>query len=122
MNDADSTLEMLQNFLSGPDAKEKISQALDIMGNGNLLNGAFSDSAAPSSKSDTPLPDIDPQKLLNIMSALKKYENTPDPRCDLLRALKPYLGKDKNIRAEKAIKIASVLKYAPMLETLKDLF
>lgn len=125
MPDASQALEMLQQFLSGPDAKEKISQALDIMSGRDFDPGIFSGDSSAGEKlpsSDDFLKDIDPQKIIKIMSALKKCEKTPDPRTDLLRALKPYLGTKKNSRADKAIKIAAMLKYAPMLENLKDLF
>lgn len=121
MNDAESTLDILKDFLSAPDAKEKISQALDIINSSdfNFPNLSPGENSPPTGD---PLSSLDYKKLINLVSSLKKYENTPDPRCNLLRALKPYLNPSKSNRADKAIKIASMLKYAPMLENLKDIF
>ena len=125
MTDASSALEMLKQFLAGPEAKEKIAQALDIMGGEDFDPGMFS-AANSASESKAPLSedflsDIDPKKMLAVMSALKKCQAAPDPRTDLLRALKPYLGNQKSTRADKVIKIAALLKYAPLIENIKDL-
>ena len=122
MPDTDSTLQMLQDFLSGPDAKDKISEALSMLGSGDFsLPQAEEKESKKSGDGDFPI-DIDPQKLMKIMSLFKSLETKSDPRSDLLAALKPYLKKQKRERADRAIKMVKILKFAPMLENLKDIF
>lgn len=122
MADVDSTLQMLQDFLSGPDAKDKISEALSMLGSGDFSFQAPEEKEhKKENNSDFPI-DIDPQKLIKIMSAFKNLETKQDPRSDLLSALKPYLSKEKQPRADRAIKMVKILKYTPMLESLKDIF
>ena len=94
MTDADSALNMLQEFLSGPDAKDKISEALSMLGSGDFSLPQPEKEQKKETDSDSPL-DIDPAKLMKIMSAFKSLENKKDPRGDLLSALKPYLAEEK---------------------------
>lgn len=123
MNDADSTLQMLQDFLSGPDAKDKISEALSMLGGSDFSLPASNDREEINESTKTDLPfDIDPQKMMKMMSLFKSLESKSDPRGDLLSALKPYLSKEKQQRTDKAIKMVKLLKYTPMLEGLKDMF
>ena len=129
MDNADNTIKALQDFLSGPDAKDKINEALSLLSGADLssfdIAGTPPESKAslPSSDSaDLDMPDINPEKLLKIMSAFKNASHEADPRSALLSALKPFLKNDKQKRADKAIKIVKFLKYAPMLENLKDIF
>lgn len=123
MEDADSAIEMIQSFLSEPGAKEKISEALDMFSDGNLPFPTSLKSDEKKSGGETsPLSDINPQKLMQIMTMFKKLEKEPDPRSDLLRALKPYLSKDKKGSVDRAIKMVGILKFAPMLGSFKDIF
>lgn len=116
MTDSENTLNMIQDFLSGPDAQEKINQALSMLGSGNF---SFSDT---EEKKEDPFRDINPEKLMSLMSAVKSLESKKDTRSDLIIALKPYLKKDKQERAERAAKLVKLLKYAPLLENFKDMF
>lgn len=116
MTDSENTLNMIQDFLSGPDAQEKINQALSMLGSGN-----FSFPDAEEKKEDA-FSDINPEKLMRLMSTVKSLESQKDTRSDLIIALKPYLKKDKQQRAERAAKLVKLLKYTPLLEGLKDMF
>ena len=126
MDNTDNTIKALQDFLSGPDAKDKINEALSMLSDSDFL-GFNSQTEHPPAKepSDSQafeMPDINPEKLLKIMTEFKKADKNADPRSALLSALKPYLKQDKQKRADKAIKIVKFLKYAPMLENFKDIF
>ena len=59
---------------------------------------------------------------MHLMSAVKSLESKKDTRSDLIIALKPYLKNDKQTRADKAAKLVKLLKYAPLLESVKDMF
>lgn len=129
MDNADNTLKALQDFLSGPDAKDKISEALSMLSSSDLQSFATPDAIKEKNSNESQLsesyfdiPDINPTKLLKIMADFKKADSAGDPRANLISALKPYLKKDKQHRADKAIKIVKFLKFAPMLENLKDIF
>lgn len=120
MTNADNAFEMIQSFLSEPGAKEKLSEALEMFGGGNISPPTESVSSEKNEVS-FPFSDIDPQKLLQLMTAFKKLEKDPDPRSDLLMALKPYLSDKKNSSVDKALKAVKLFKYAPLLGNLKDI-
>ena len=62
---------------------------------------------------------LDPQMLTKIMSIMKKLNSSPkDPRCDFLNALKPLLSKDKQQKADEAIKMLQLLSLLPLLNDL----
>ncbi len=136
MDNADNTLRALQDFLSGPDAKDKINEALSMLSSSDLSSFGIADTVQEKNTHDSQadnkaplndlsgfdMPDINPAKLLKIMADFKKADSGSDPRSNLISALKPYLKQDKQRRADKAIKIVKFLKFAPMLENLKDIF
>ena len=129
MDNTDNTIKALQDFLSGPDAKDKINEALSMLSGSDFLSfnsqGEQTQQSAtkePANSQAFDMPDINPEKLLKIMTEFKKADKNTDPRSNLISALKPYLKQDKQKRADKAIKIVKFLKYAPMLENFKDIF
>ncbi len=125
MPNADDALEMIQDFLSEPNAKEKISEALQMLtGESSSNNGNSPQSSSKENQvqnTSSVFSDIDPQKLMQIMTTFKKLKSEPDPRSDLLLALKPYLSKNKTSSVDKALKIISLLKFAPLLNNIKDI-
>lgn len=50
--------------------------------------------------------------LMKLGSAVGKIGKEPDPRCDLLYALKPFLRTERRERVEEAAKILKVLRIA----------
>ncbi len=60
---------------------------------------------------------IDPAmigKITRIMSALNS--SSSDPRCDLIKALKPLLSNDKQKRADDALQIMKMLQIIPLIK------
>lgn len=59
---------------------------------------------------------IDPAAISKIAGILVKLNSAPsDPRCDLIASLKPLLSKDKQQKADEAIKMLQLLSLIPML-------
>lgn len=64
--------------------------------------------------------DFDPQmlaKIMNIMSKLSKQKD--DPRCDLLRALRPMLSPEKQRKTDEAINMLRIFSLLPLIDELK---
>ncbi len=62
---------------------------------------------------------IDPAmigKITRIMSALNS--SSSDPRCDLIKALKPLLSNDKKKRADDALQIMKMLQIIPLIKNM----
>ena len=87
-------LSSLADELSGSGQKESSAQ--------NSANNFFS--------------GINPDMMAKIMSIIGKLNSAPkDPRCDLINSLKPLLSKDKQQKADEAIKMLQLLSVIPML-------
>ena len=54
----------------------------------------------------------DPTLLLKAGKALSQLNNTPDDRCNLLEALKPYLRQERKKRIDEAVRILHLLRLA----------
>ncbi len=62
------------------------------------------------------MPDIDPAMLMKAMTILRKLQNSaPDPRCNLIYALKPLLSPERRKKADMAAEFLRLL-------SLKDIF
>ena len=59
---------------------------------------------------------IDPATMSKIAGILARLNSAPtDPRCELITSLKPLLSKDKQQKADEAIKKLQLLSLIPML-------
>lgn len=59
---------------------------------------------------------IDPSVMGKIAAVMGKLNShTSDPRCDLIASLKPLLSKDKQQKADEAIKVLQLLSVIPIL-------
>lgn len=59
---------------------------------------------------------LDPQMLMKITNIINKLNSAPkDPRCNFLYSLKPLLSKDKQQKADEAIKMIQLLSVIPLL-------
>ncbi len=59
---------------------------------------------------------INPDMMAKIMNLIGKLNSAPkDPRCDLIASLKPLLSKDKQQKADEAIKMLQLLSVIPLL-------
>ncbi len=63
---------------------------------------------------------IDPSvflKISHIMSSINSVSS--DPRCDLLRALKPLLSDSRKKRADEAVQMMKMLQIIPLIQGMK---
>lgn len=59
---------------------------------------------------------INPEMMTKIMSLIGKLNSMPkDPRCDFIASLKPLLSKEKQQKADEAIKMLQLLSVIPLL-------
>lgn len=71
-------------------------------------------------ESSFPFDGIDPQtigRITRIMSAMNS--SSSNPRCDLIKALKPLLSEDKQKRADDALKIMKLLDILPLIQEFR---
>lgn len=79
-----------------------------------------------SKKGKTSAPDsanffsgIDPQTMMKIANLMGKLNSgTNDPRCDFLAALKPLLSRQKQQKADEAIRMLQLFSILPYLKDL----
>jgi len=57
---------------------------------------------------------LDPALLLKAGKALSAMNSTPDERCALLTALRPYLRHERQERVDEAIKILRLIRLAEL--------
>lgn len=55
---------------------------------------------------------MDLSQLMKIGSVLGKVGKEPDPRCELLYALRPFLRQERRGRIEEAARILKILRFA----------
>lgn len=58
----------------------------------------------------------DLSQLMKIGSMMGKLGAEPDPRCDLLYALKPFLREERKARIEEAARILKMLRFAAIFK------
>ena len=76
--------------------------------------------STPKSSTADLFSGLAPQMLEKIMSIMGKLNSSPkDPRCDFLSSLKPLLSKDKQQKADEAIKMLQLLSLIPILNELQ---
>lgn len=68
-----------------------------------------------SSNQSEDMPNIDPAMIMKLSSAMQMM-NRPDPRVDLLRALKENLSDARQKKVDDAIKILRLLSLMPVLQ------
>lgn len=72
------------------------------------------------SQESSPFQGIDPAslgKITKIMSLMNS--SSPDPRCDLIKALKPLLNSDKRYKADQVLGIMKMFQILPVINELK---
>ena len=73
-----------------------------------------------SRQESSPFQGIDPAslgKITKIMSLMNS--SSSDPRCDLIKALKPLLKDDKRHKADQVLGIMKMLRILPVINELK---
>lgn len=57
---------------------------------------------------------LDPAMLLKAGQVISKLNSTPDDRCTLLSALRPYLRPERQERVDEAVRILHLLRLAEL--------
>lgn len=113
-------LDNLDNIvasLSAEDMEKLNSLASELFSGGKSEKKSESKiESSPSGKADSLFSGLDPEMLMKITNIMSKLNSAPkDPRCDFISSLKPLLGKDKQQKADEAIKMLQLLSLIPML-------
>lgn len=110
------SIENIINSLSQKDIEE-------LSGLADSLLGSQSKKENESSSDNNTHQDsfnLDTETIRKISLIMKKLSNQKeDPRCELLRALKPMLSPQKQKRADEAINMLKVLSLLPIIDELK---
>lgn len=99
--------EMINSFLSDPDAMSKISEMLSAF--------SGSESSEEPQKESAASPFDDPALLLKLGQIFGAMGGEDDNDTRLLYALKPYLSEKRAESADKAIKLMKLTKMSSML-------
>lgn len=111
-------LENIINSLSQSDIEQLSGLAETFLGSDSKQENQKTKQKAEA-KEDSAF-NFDPQTIAKIMKIMKKLSSQPnDPRCDLLRALKPMLSPEKQRKTDEAINMLRILSLLPMLDELK---
>ncbi len=109
-------LENIINSLSQSDIDQLSELADTFMG---TSGGQKKESTSQSSQSQDTF-NFDPQmlsKIMHIMSRLSQQKD--DPRCELLKALKPMLSPERQRKTDEAINMLRILSLLPLIDELK---
>ncbi len=104
--------EKIRSLLSDPQAAERIASIAEMLGAGSSPSGP--QDAQPASAQQGPNQPSSPPPL---SSPSQSPPYRPDPRLDLLRALRPFASEEKRTRIDDLIRIATV---ASLLGGLKN--
>lgn len=107
----DLALDSIKEMLSSPDASEKIGSMLE-----SFMGGSQTESTGLSADTD----DIPLDKIMKIAQAYRGLGKADDPRVNLLKAIKPYMRESRGGSVDRAIKLLSLARLAPLLGDMKD--
>lgn len=97
--------------LSEDDMAKLNSLADELLGGGQKEKESSSQNTAGDFFSG-----INPDMMTKIMNLIGKLNSLPkDPRCDFIASLKPLLSKDRQQKADEAIKMLQLLSLIPLL-------
>lgn len=122
---ADGMAEKIQSLMNDEESMRQIKELAEMFGGSgsggeNVGNAEKPSEEAPHSSAGL-LDGITPTAIMSLMSSFSES----DPNCDLIMALKPLLSKDKQQKADKAIKMLKLYNvYISLKESgmLNDLF
>lgn len=104
----DDLSDKIQQLLSSPDAMQKIQSMMSAFGG----NDSTPNPPLPPPTS-APMPDMTTfLKLAPLISNMQQE----DENAALLRALRPYMHKDRGKRIDEAIQILHLIKLLPLLK------
>ncbi len=115
-DDMDFAIDSIKEFLDSPGASEKIQSLLGAFGAGG------EEPPKSSQKDHSPaIPgDIPIESIMKIAAAYKNMSREDDSRINLLRAIKPYVKKNRSESVETAIKLLSLMRLAPLLGDIRE--
>lgn len=112
----DDMMSVIQSAMQNPETMAQlnaIAQSLFSGDNQTQQNTALPDSIPSPQTQNTG--DIDIQKLMSVASAIKNT-NQKDTTIDFLFALKPFLKSEKQLKADRVIKLLRLLAILPILK------
>lgn len=119
----DDMAKKIQSLLNDEESMKQIQELAEMFGGGMGLgqNNSSGGNAPPptppsgsQSQSDSLFGSIDPMAIMQLSAAFSKK----DPNCDLILALKPLLSKDKQQKADHAVKMLRLYNvYTAMRES-----
>lgn len=120
----DDMAKKIQSLLNDEESMKQIQELAEMFGGGmglgqnNRSSGGNAPPPSPPSDSQSPsdslFGSIDPMAIMQLSAAFSKK----DPNCDLILALKPLLSKDKQQKADHAVKMLRLYNvYTAMRES-----
>lgn len=113
----DDMAKKIQSLLNDEESMKQIQELAEMFGGGMGLgqnNSSGGNSPPPPPPSDSLFGSIDPMAIMQLSAAFSKK----DPNCDLILALKPLLSKDKQQKADRAVKMLRLYNvYTAMRES-----
>lgn len=99
-------LDTLKGLL-GDNADEKLSNIMNIIGSSN--SSESHSSPPPEQSAESAIPDISPELFIQAQQLMKKIKNSGnDERSCLLRALKPFMRKERQSTIDDAIRFLGI--------------
>lgn len=111
------SLENIINSLSQKDMEELSGLADSLLGTGKTVE---KEKESQNSKAQEGF-NLDAETIRKISFIMEKLSSQKDdPRCDLLRALKPMLSPDRQKKADQAINMLRVLALLPIIGEISN--
>ena len=107
----DNMEDKIGNILGNPEMMQKIMAMAQALNSQPESEKAISNEPPKETPRQTPLPDFDPAILQRVMGMAKQSGVDKDQQ-SLLRALNPYLSRDRLRRLENAMRAAKMAKLA----------
>ena len=107
----DDLSDKIQQLLSSPDTMEKIQSMMSALG------GTDSSPPQPSLPAPSPESSVDMTSVLKLAPLLSSMQQE-DESAALLKALRPYMHRDRSKRIDEALQILHLLKLLPLLKGL----
>lgn len=112
----DNLTEKLADILNDPESMNTVREMAAVL----LGEKEEKAEAVPLNNSADPLsgeglPDIgEMQRIMDLFSKIKSAND--DPKAQLLTALKPHLGKERQEKVDSALKILKILELLPLIK------
>ena len=102
---------------SSPSNEDKIDNTFDFSRLSPESLSNFAKLFQSSNNGTNNLSNFDINTVLKVKSIMNNMNSTPDPRCNLLKSLKPYLRESKQSKVDQYINLFSMSK---LIEAFKE--